>query len=33
VILGGIGTLAVTALWAWFFPELRNADKLIVPES
>jgi MFS family permease len=33
VILGGIGTLAVTALWAWFFPELRNADKLVVPES
>lgn len=28
VVLGGIGTLAVTALWAWKFPELRNADKL-----
>src|SRR5271170_3514212 len=26
VILGGIGTLAVTALWAWWFPALRRAD-------
>jgi hypothetical protein len=26
VILGGVGTLAVTALWAWSFPELRRAD-------
>src|SRR6266481_3658085 len=28
VVLGGIGTLVVTALWAWRFPELRRADKL-----
>jgi MFS family permease len=28
VVLGGIGTLAVTALWAWTFPELRTADSL-----
>jgi MFS family permease len=28
VVLGGIGTLLVTAGWAWLFPELRNADKL-----
>jgi MFS family permease len=28
VVLGGIGTLAVTALWAWTFPELRAADSL-----
>lgn len=28
VVLGGIGTLMVTALWAWAFPELRNADRL-----
>jgi MFS family permease len=28
VVLGGIGTLVVTALWAWMFPELRDADKL-----
>lgn len=25
VVLGGIGTLVVTALWAWSFPELRKA--------
>ena len=29
VVLGGIGTLLVTAAWAWCFPELRNADRLI----
>lgn len=28
VVLGGLGTLVVTALWAWWFPELRNADRL-----
>jgi MFS family permease len=28
VVLGGIGTLAVTALWAWTFPELRAAESL-----
>jgi MFS family permease len=28
VVLGGLGTLVVTALWAWGFPELRNADNL-----
>jgi MFS family permease len=31
VVLGGIGTLIVTALWAWMFPDLRNADQLVVP--
>jgi MFS family permease len=25
VVVGGIGTLVVTALWAWGFPELREA--------
>src|SRR3984885_4552435 len=30
VILGGIGTLIVTAIWAWSFPELRRAEKLTV---
>jgi MFS family permease len=25
VVLGGIGTLVVTAVWAWKFPELRRA--------
>src|SRR5277367_4627136 len=29
VILGGVGTLVVTALWAWGFPELRNAEQLV----
>jgi len=28
VVLGGIGTLAVIAIWAWRFPELRRADQL-----
>ena len=28
VVLGGVGTILVTILWAWIFPELRNADKL-----
>ncbi len=27
VVLGGAGTLAVIALWAWWFPELRSADR------
>jgi MFS family permease len=28
-LLGGLGTLAVVALWAKLFPELRSADKLV----
>ncbi|HTS08467.1 MAG TPA: MFS transporter [Candidatus Eisenbacteria bacterium] len=28
VVLGGIGTLVVIVLWAWWFPELRNAGPL-----
>jgi MFS family permease len=28
VVLGGIGTLIVTALWAWGFPELRTVDQI-----
>jgi MFS family permease len=28
VILGGVGTLAVVALWAWLFPSLREVDRL-----
>jgi MFS family permease len=28
VILGGVGTIVVVALWALLFPELRKADKL-----
>ncbi len=31
VILGGIGTLAVIGTWAWLFPELRKADRLLSP--
>jgi MFS family permease len=33
VILGGAGTLIVVALWAWMFPELRNADRLTPVEE
>ena len=25
VVVGGAGAIAVTALWAWLFPELRRA--------
>jgi hypothetical protein len=28
VIIGGVGTLVVIALWAWWFPELRHAGDL-----
>lgn len=28
VVLGGIGTLVVIALWAWWFPDLRRAGEL-----
>jgi MFS family permease len=28
VILGGVGTLVVVAIWAWRFPELRQVDQL-----
>jgi MFS family permease len=28
VVLGGVGTLVVIAIWAWLFPELGRADKL-----
>ncbi|MFZ0299029.1 MAG: hypothetical protein WAM13_11835 [Candidatus Sulfotelmatobacter sp.] len=28
VLLGGVGTLVVIALWAWKFPELRRAEEL-----
>ena len=32
VMLGGIGTLVVIGIWAWLFPELRNADQLTAAE-
>ncbi len=28
VIAGGLGTIAVVAVWAWLFPELRRVDEL-----
>lgn len=28
VVVGGLGTLGVVALWAWAFPDLRRVDKL-----
>ncbi|MGO8795333.1 MAG: MFS transporter [Candidatus Sulfotelmatobacter sp.] len=28
VLLGGVGTLVVIALWAWWFPEMRRAGDL-----
>jgi MFS family permease len=33
VIVGGAGAIVVTALWAWMFPALRNADQLPSVES
>src|SRR5581483_856328 len=33
VILGGVGTLIVVVLWAWMFPELRDADRLTPVEE
>jgi MFS family permease len=28
VVLGGIGTIIVTAIWAWRFPELRKVEQI-----
>ena len=33
VVLGGIGTLVVIAVWAWLFPELREAGELTAIQS
>jgi MFS family permease len=33
VILGGVGTLIAVGLWAWMFPELREADRLTPVET
>ena len=33
VVLGGVGTLVVIALWAWMFPELRRAGELTAIKS
>lgn len=32
VVLGGLGTLTVVALWAWLFPQLRRVDTLEAAE-
>jgi MFS family permease len=32
VVLGGVGTLAVVALWSWLFPELRRVKALVPSE-
>jgi MFS family permease len=28
IVIGGLGTLAITALWAWWFPALTRRDRL-----
>src|SRR5271156_5695801 len=33
VLLGGVGTLVVIAVWAWIFPELRQAGELTAIQS
>jgi MFS family permease len=36
VVIGGVGTCAVVALWAWLFPQLRQIDRLddaAIPEA
>ena len=29
VAFGGVGAMVVTAVWAWLFPTLRKADRLV----
>jgi MFS family permease len=33
VILGGIGAMVVTGLWAWMFPELRKVNRLTLRDD
>ena len=33
VIVGGVGAIVVTALWAWMFPELRKVNQLKFKEK
>jgi len=33
IIFGGVGTVVVAALWAFWFPELREARKLDAPKA
>lgn len=32
VVVGGVGTIAIAALWAWLFPALRDRDQLVAEE-
>ena len=32
VVLGGVGSIVVVALWAWLFPELRKVNQLSAEE-
>ena len=33
VVIGGIGTIAVVAAWAWLFPDLRKVDELVSAQA
>jgi MFS family permease len=33
VVIGGLGTLAVVAIWAWRFPILRKMNRLDAPQT
>jgi hypothetical protein len=33
VVVGGLGAIVVTGLWAWSFPELRKTQQLAKPVS
>ncbi len=33
ILIGGVGTIAVSALWAVVFPGLRTRDRLVEPET
>jgi hypothetical protein len=31
VVVGGVGTIAIVAVWAWRFPAVRRVDALVRP--
>jgi hypothetical protein len=33
VVIGGIGTVLVAGLWAWWFPQLRTVRHLAAPRK
>ena len=33
VILGGLGAIVITGLWAWMFPQLRKVNQLMLTED